>query len=72
MKEEKGFVWARTRETRFTVRKEFARGPTPSPSICRLHHQMYSITVYIVDQDTLVLVGVDTNRVITGTTTRQP
>jgi hypothetical protein len=31
-----------------------------------------SFTVYVVDQNTLLLVGVDTNRVITGMTIRQP
>jgi hypothetical protein len=33
---------------------------------------IFNFTVYVVDQDTLFLVGVDTNRVIAGTTTRQP
>ena len=33
---------------------------------------VFSFTVYVVDQDTLLLVGVDTNRVIAGMTTRQP
>jgi hypothetical protein len=32
----------------------------------------FSFTVYVVDQDTLLLVGVDTNRVIAGMTIRQP
>jgi hypothetical protein len=32
----------------------------------------FSFTVYVVDQDTLLFVGVDTNRVITGMTIRQP
>jgi hypothetical protein len=32
----------------------------------------FNFTVYIVNQNTLLLVGVDTNRVIAGTLTRQP
>lgn len=33
---------------------------------------VFNFTAYVVNQDTLFLVGVDTNRVITGTTIRQP
>ena len=50
----------RTRANTFTVNLQ-----TTPPDV-------FDFTVYVVDQDTLLLVGVDTNRVITGTTTRQP
>jgi hypothetical protein len=32
----------------------------------------FNFTVYVVNQDTLLLVGVDTDRVVAGTMTRQP
>jgi hypothetical protein len=32
----------------------------------------FNFTVYVVSQDTLLLVGVDTDRVVAGTMTRQP
>jgi hypothetical protein len=34
--------------------------------------RMFNFTVYVVDQSTLLLVGVDTNQVVVGTMTRQP